>query len=204
VPNLPSRPTQTLPVAVAVRNQTVSLLAKFEFVILEEAHEASGNSYFEILRHCKNAHYRLALTGTPFMKEDEEANMRLMASSGPIAIKVSEKTLIDRGILAKPYFKIFELLKKPEKLLHGTSWQSAYRLGIVNNEERNNAIIVEVARAASYGLSSMVLIQHKKHGEILQVLLEKRGLAVDFIQGENDQNEKNVHLTSSPLVRFTH
>lgn len=90
--------------AVAIKNQTINLLAKFEFVILEEAHEASGNSYFEILKHCKNAHYRLALTGTPFMKDDEEANMRLMASSGPIAIKVTEKMLIERGILATPKF----------------------------------------------------------------------------------------------------
>ncbi|MCL2874754.1 MAG: DEAD/DEAH box helicase [Betaproteobacteria bacterium] len=178
----------------AVRQQTISLLAKFEFVILEEAHEASGNSYFEILRHCKNAHYRLALTGTPFMKDDEEANMRLMASSGPIAIKVTEKMLIDREILAKPYFKVIDLKKKPLKLLRGTGWQSAYRIGIVDNEERNQAIVAEVARAARYGLSSMVLIQQKKHGEILQNLLKAKGLAVEFIQGENDQTERKRAL----------
>lgn len=83
----------------------------FEFVILEEAHEASGNSYYEILRYCKNAHYRLALTGTPFMRESEESNMRLMACSGPIAIKVTEEMLIQRGVLAKPYFKYIELRK---------------------------------------------------------------------------------------------
>lgn len=181
--------------AVAIKNQTISLLAKFEFVILEEAHEASGNSYFEILRHCKNAHYRLALTGTPFMKDDEEANMRLMASSGPIAIKVTEKMLIDRGILATPKFKIVSLQKKPEKLLRGTGWQSAYRIGIVTNEERNQAIAAEVVRAARYGLTSMILIQQKRHGEILTELLNSKGITVEFIQGENDQAERKAALS---------
>ncbi|MGF0150987.1 hypothetical protein [Acinetobacter baumannii] len=31
------------------------------------------------MRHCKNAYYRLALTGTPFMRESQESNMRLMS-----------------------------------------------------------------------------------------------------------------------------
>jgi superfamily II DNA or RNA helicase len=177
-----------------LRNQTISLLAKFEFVILEEAHEASGNSYYEILRHCKNAHYRLALTGTPFMKDSEESNMRLMASSGPIAIKVTEKMLIDRGILATPKFKIIQLAERPPKLLRSTPWQAAYRLGIVGNEERNNAIVNEVTRAAGYGLSSMILIQQKKHGDILLDLLAKKGMRAEFIQGENDQAERKKAL----------
>jgi superfamily II DNA or RNA helicase len=177
-----------------IRNQTISLLEKFEFVILEEAHEASGNSYFEILRHCKNAHYRLALTGTPFMKDDEEANMRLMASSGPIAIKVTEKMLIDRGILATPKFKIVKLTNKPEKLMRSTSWQAAYRLGIVDNKERNDVILNEVIRAASYGLSSMILVQHKKHGEVILDLLKKSKISAEYIQGSDNQEERKVAL----------
>lgn len=179
----------------AIRAQTINLLAKFEFVILEEAHEASGNSYFDILKHCKNAYYRLALTATPFMKDDEEANMRLMASAGPIAIKVTEKMLIDRGILATPKFKFVELKVKPDKLLRGSSWDAAYRLGIVDNLERNAAITNEVFRAAAYGLSSMVLIQHKRHGDILLEVLEARGLRVEYIQGLSDQAERKSALS---------
>jgi superfamily II DNA or RNA helicase len=94
------------------RSETVALLETFELVILEEAHEASGNSYFDIMRLCKNAHYRLALTATPFMKDSEEANMRLMACSGPVAIHVTEELLISRGILAKPYF-VFARIEDP-------------------------------------------------------------------------------------------
>ena len=176
------------------RIQTINLLSMFEFVILEEAHEASGNSYYEILRHCKNAHYRLALTATPFMKDSEESNMRLMACSGPIAIKVSEKLLIDRGILAKPYFKTVELKTRPKNLMKATSWSSAYRLGITDNLERNQEIVNEVVRARSYGLTSMVLVQHTAHGDTLREMLEDAGMRVKFIRGENEQVERKRAL----------
>jgi len=182
-------------IQIKIRNQTISMLEKFEFVILEEAHESSGNSYFDILKHCKNAHYRLALTATPFMKDDEEANMRLMASSGPIAIKVSEKLLIDRGILAKPYFKIVHLKNKPSTLLRGTAWQPAYRIGIVDNIERNTCIVNEATRAARLGLSVMVLVQHKKHGDNLLEMLEAKGLSTEFIQGADGQVGRKAALS---------
>lgn len=179
----------------AIRNQTINLLSKFEFVIGEEAHEASGNSYYEILRHCKNAHYRLAITATPFMKEDEESNMRLMAAFGSIGIKVTEKMLIDRGILARPIFKIAKLSSKPKNLLRGTPWQAAYRLGIVENEERNALIVAECLRAARHRLSTMVLIQQKAHGHKLLELLKAKGVRAAFIYGENDQDERKKALS---------
>lgn len=177
------------------RQKTIKLLAMFEFVILEEAHEASGNSYYEILRHCINAHYRLALTATPFMKDSEESNMRLMACSGAIGIKISEKMLIDRGILAKPYFKIVQLTKKPEKLMRGTGWQSAYRIGVKENEERNLSLVAEIRRGQRYGLTSMVLVQHTAHGEHIAEQLNTYGVRAEFISGDSNQEERKRALT---------
>ena len=45
-----------------VRRRTIKLLEMVEIVIGEEAHEAGGNSYYEILKFCKNAKIRIALT----------------------------------------------------------------------------------------------------------------------------------------------
>lgn len=190
----PDDPVEAQNKQTAIRNQTINLLSKFEFVIGEEAHEASGNSYYEILKHCKNAHYRLAITATPFMKEDEESNMRLMAAFGSIGIRVTEKLLIDRGILAKPHFKIVRLRNKPANLLRGTPWQAAYRLGIVNNDERNQAIVAETARASANGLSTMILIQQKAHGAKLLEMLKKAKIRAKFIDGDNDQAERKAAL----------
>lgn len=171
-----------------------SLLDKFEFVILEEAHEISGNGYYDILSLCKSAQYRLALTATPFMKTDGEGNMRLHAAVGGIGIKVDENTLIERGILAKPYFKFIDS-EKPKYLFKSTPWLSAYRIGIVENDSRNSKIVFEVERATKYGLSSMILVQHKAHGERLKKMLTQAKVKCLFMYGDHSQEERSSALS---------
>lgn len=169
------------------------ILEHFEVVILEEAHESSGEGYFQIMNACKNAVYRLALTATPFMREDEEANMRLMAVSGPIGIRVTEKELIDKGILAKPQFKIVPV-KPGDRVKKHSNWQLAYKYGIVHNEARNAIIVDEVTQAVRAGLSSMILVQRREHGEILADLLRKNHVTVKYIFGDSDQDTRKRAL----------
>lgn len=169
--------------------ETRELLEKIGFLCLEEAHEVSSDGYYMIANACKNAHYRLALTATPFMKDDEEANMRLMAVTGPIGIRVTEKRLIDSGILAKPHFKYVKT-PQPAKLQRGTSWPQAYKLGIMENGPRNKAIVDECLTAKSYGLTSMILVQRKDHGDKLKQLLMLNGLRTVFIYGKDDQKSR--------------
>lgn len=179
-----------------LRTATEDILARFELVIVEEAHEVSSNSFYAVMGACKNAHYRMALTGTPFMKDDEEANMRLLASCGPVAIKISEQMLIDRGILARPYFKYIAMpeASRPKRLFRSTPWQVAYECGIVENHYRNKAICAELLRGMRWGLNAMVLVQHKAHGEILKEMLTKAGVRVDFIYGEDNQKARDKAL----------
>lgn len=181
-----------------LRLATIDILAKFELVIVEEAHEVSSDSFYIVMAACRNAHYRMALTGTPFMKDDEEANMRLLACCGPVAIKITEKMLIDRGILAMPYFKYIEMpeAQKPKGLFRSTPWQKAYEVGIVNNEWRNKRICAEILRARLYGLNAMVLVQHKAHGELLKEMLARAGMRVEFIYGEDNQAARSAALAA--------
>lgn len=173
--------------------ETIKLLQRFELVILEEAHEASANGYYDVMKRCKNAHYRLALTATPFMKEDEEDNMNLMACAGAIGIRVSEKQLIDCGILAKPIFK-FLVPEKPKFLLRGTSWQAAYRLGIVESVSRNALILQYAIKATKYSLPTLVLVQQQKHGKLLESAFRKNGIRCKFIFGPSKTHERDLAL----------
>lgn len=173
--------------------ETQRILELFELVILEEAHEASGNSYYDILSFCKNAHYRLALTATPFMKDSAESNMRLMAVSGPIGARVSEAELIERGILARPVFK-FITPEKPPQLFRTTGWDRAYRLGVVESVPRNAAVLREAVRATRYGLPVMILVQRKNHGQVLEQALKKNGVKATFIFGDSNQAVRSQAL----------
>jgi len=176
-----------------IQEATKKLLSKFEVVILEEAHEASGDSYFNVLANCRNAYYRLALTATPFMKDDIEDNMRLMACAGGIGMKVTEKELIDKGILAKPFFKYIDN-PKSVKLFRTTSWQRAYKLGITECIDRNDLVVQETIKMTLYGLSVMILVQHTGHGEALKKMLTDKGLRVRFLRGSVKQIERQHHL----------
>lgn len=177
-----------------IKAETEELLKKFEFIVLEEAHESSGFGYFDVCNHCKRAAYRLALTATPFMKDDEESNMRLMAVSGPIGIRVTEKQLIDSGILAKPYFKFVRSASRPKYLQKRTQWQSAYRIGIVENDARNQQIVEEAKKAKENGLSVMCLVLQKAHGALLKKMMREAGLKTEFIFGENNADERQQKL----------
>lgn len=186
-------------------------LSSVSLLILEEAHESSGSNFYDIARLCINADYRLALTATPFMKDSTEANMRLMAVAGRIEIKVTEKYLIDRGILARPYFLYHKISYTPDEVRiraelaskhlsfrvgMSTAYQKAYQLGIVYNLARNEAIVHEALMYKSHGLNCMTLVRLKRHGQILMEMMRESGLNVDFIYGESNQSTRQAKLSS--------
>ncbi|MCP1540081.1 DEAD/DEAH box helicase [Methylorubrum extorquens] len=178
---------------MATRARTIKFLELIELVIGEEAHEVGGTSYNEIMRHCTKARYRLALTATPFMRADAADNMRLMGAFGPILIQVTEKELIDKGILAKPFFRFVET-RDTKKLFKTTDFQRAYKAGYVENEVMHAEIIREAKIAASLGQPVMTLIQRTAHGEILATKMAAAGLRVEFLKGEDNQKARKRAL----------
>jgi superfamily II DNA or RNA helicase len=173
--------------------EIIEYLKTIEFIIGEEAHEVSDGTYWNVIRNCPNAYYKMALTATPFMRNNNEANMKLLAAFGPVGISVDEKTLIDRGILAKPVIK-YARYDKPEKLKFGSNYQKAVDTGIVNADTRNDAIVKEAVRAVQHDLPVLVLVQRKEHGKALQALLEASGLRCEYIFGESKSDARSKAL----------
>ncbi|KLU17133.1 MULTISPECIES: DEAD/DEAH box helicase [Xenorhabdus] len=185
------------------------LLQEVRLLILEEAHESSGNAFYDISRMCVNADYRLGLTATPFMKDSAEANMRLMAVTGSIGIKVSERYLIDRGILAKPYFLYLRTDYTPDdvnikkdlsekvgnsRLGRNSPYTRAAQLGITYNLARNSLIVHQAKKMVGHKLTVMILVRLKRHGQILKEMLRSIGIKTEFIFGESKQAERMAQL----------
>lgn len=168
-------------------------LKKVEFIIGEEVHEISDNRYYTIIKACPNAYYRLGLTATPFMGETSESNMRLLGAFGTVGMDVTEKTLIDRGINARPIFK-FATYPKPEKLKYGSNYHKAVFEGITHCEERNQCIVEHAVQGAKHKLPTLILIQRQEHGRILQAMLKAAGVKSDYIYGDNDSDERSTAL----------
>jgi superfamily II DNA or RNA helicase len=175
------------------RNAIIKFLEMIEVVIGEEAHEAGGSSYYEILRHCKNATIRVALTATPFMRSSAEDNMRLMAAFGPILIDVSEDLLIARGILAKPYF-LFRDVKPHDKLRKSSPFERAFTLGYVENPHMLQALVQDALQAQRRALPVLALVARKKHGDAILEAYTRAGLKAVFLRGEDDQDERKARI----------
>lgn len=180
---------------VKKRNAVIKFLSMIDVVIGEEAHEAGGASYYKILEHCKNARIRIALTATPFMRENMEDNMQLMAAFGPILIDISEKLLIDRGILAKPYFKFVDS-KSNSKLRKYSSYERAIKFGYVENEFLINDMIEDAKRAKERGLPVLTLVTRKAFGDALKAAYTKAGIRTVFLKGEDDSVERTGKLAA--------
>lgn len=178
---------------VRKRNAILKFLSMVEVVIGEEAHEAGGTSYYEILKHCKNASIRVALTATPFMRSSAVDNMRLMAAFGPVLIDISEELLIDRGILAKPYFK-FADVKPHEKLRKSSPYERAIKFGFTENENMHAEIIKDCRMAASLKLPTLLLVARKNHGDLLRKTLNSNGLRFEFLRGEDDMKNRSLQI----------
>jgi superfamily II DNA or RNA helicase len=164
-----------------------------EFIIGEEVHEISDNTYFNVINNCPNAHYRLGLTATPFMATDSEVNMRLLGAFGPIGMEVTEKTLIDRGINAKPIFKVAHY-EAPPKLKFNSNYHKAIFEGITHCDSRNNCIVEHVEKAVARKLPVIVLVQRQDHGKVLKALIAAKGVRVEYIYGEDDSKERSLAL----------
>lgn len=176
-----------------LRKAIKKFLSMVEVVIGEEAHEAGGESYFEILKHCTNAQVRVALTATPFMRDDPEDNMRLMAAFGRVLIDISEEELINRGILAKPYFQ-YKDVGCDTKLYKSSPFERAYTLGYINNTVMHAEIVKDALRAAALKLPVLTLIARKKHGDELLKQFRAAGLRYEFLQGEDKMEERRKTL----------
>ena len=183
------------------REAIMKFLELVEVVIGEEAHEAGGTAYYEILRHCKNATIRVALTATPFMKDSAEDNMRLMAAFGPILIDIPESLLIERGILAKPYFQ-FRDCEAPKGLHKSSPFERAYTLGYVRESPLHKAMVEDAVMAQMYGLPVLTLVARTEAGDNLLTLYKKFGLNGVFLRGDDDQKVRKAKLADLAAGRI--
>lgn len=180
------------------REKVLPFLNSIEFLITDEAHRSSANSFFKIILNCRNAYYRASLTATPLMKGNMEDDLKLIACSGDVIHRVTNKDLIDRGILAEPHFRYIEvpafMLPNGRRVTKKTPYPTAYKAGIVENEIRNNLIVRETALLAEQKRQTVVLVREIKHGETLTQMLRDRGIVCDWVSGTDDGDVREEAL----------
>ncbi|MDX5370571.1 MAG: DEAD/DEAH box helicase [Alphaproteobacteria bacterium] len=174
-----------------------TFLHSIEFLIVDEAHRASGNSFFKIVQECKNAYYRCGLTATPLMKGNREDDLKLIAQTGDVIYRITNNDLIQLGILAQPRFRFVQVDKFPTPggVYPGKlDYHPIYRIGIVENEERNKLVVRETRSLVMEGRQTVVLVKEIKHGNILYEMMRKNGLKVEWVAGKDNADKRDAAL----------
>lgn len=158
-------------------------------MIGDEIHHAKADTWFTTLSMCENADIRVGLTGT-VDKKDKMGWQRLQAIFSQIIIKISNEYLIERGISSTPTIRLVPI-QEPRNIELVDNFMEAYKLGIVENDVRNENI-AKLALGYSKRKPGGILISVKEidHGERIKELLEEEGADVDFIHGSSTEEHR--------------
>jgi superfamily II DNA or RNA helicase len=148
------------------RAWALDLLRTRELLLVDEAHHQVSRTYLEITGKC-NAPWRFGLSGTPF--HDRGTRLR--------PIDISSKYLRSRGYLADPKIYMGQV-KEPK--FWDNDFQSAYRRGITDNQQRNDLILSVARRLAADKRNTLLLVARIAHGERLLRGLHKAGIRAAF------------------------
>jgi superfamily II DNA or RNA helicase len=173
--------------AMKKHQQVLDFLASAYCFIGDEVHHASSTSWYDTLMLCKNAVYRIGLTGTIDWK-DEVNVLRLLGCMENTVTRISNDFLIKRGYSAKPTIYL-ETIRTPV-IPASASWQEAYKAGIVENKYRNSLIVNRVKERYEDGKGCLVIVNHVKHGETLKEMLEDLGVECEFTNGQRDSEDR--------------
>jgi len=180
----------------AIKNHGPALkndLKQFGLLVVDEAHRIGAKQFHETAGAFPNAYWRLGLTATPFMHEDPAANLQLLGSIGPIVHEVGPSELIAAGVLARPYFKFFDI-DQPSGLNRLSDWRDIYEKGIIHNEFRNKIIASNVIKLVGMGHKTLIIVQEITHGKIIKQMLDSSGIKTVMVTGSNDAMNRMTSL----------
>lgn len=151
-------------------------------MICDEAHHTSSDTWYHSLRTCKNALYRVGLTGSIDTK-NELLVKRLKSVFGEVVSRIRNDFLIKEGHSAKPTIKVFPITS-PVGIDKINFYQTAYDKGIVNNEFRNTLIAKLGKVWYDKGKGTLIIVNIIQQGENISELLDNLGVEHFFLHGQ--------------------
>ncbi len=154
-----------------IKKGLTSKLKEFQALFMDEAHHVSGHSgakttWYKAQQQFTNAYARFGLTATPILKKH---GLLLEAATGQVIYKTSLTKLQSDGFVSKTNIKFIELTEDYTHL----DYQAAYRVGVVENDSRNQIAANEAIRYADDGKLVLIFVELRKHGELLKDLFDR-------------------------------
>jgi superfamily II DNA or RNA helicase len=184
---------QTLHNAMKKRPQeTTNWLKKYQLLIVDEAHRMRSKQFYTASCHCTGAYYRVGLTATPFMRDDNFENLTLRGVIGNIVSTVDIDYLANKDLIAQPYFKFIDI--KGPRLESKIRGHDIYSEGIVHYEPRNKTIAKVAGALKSAGKKMLVICHHLDHCKNIMAAGKEHGLDFPLLTGETPYEDRETQL----------
>jgi superfamily II DNA or RNA helicase len=170
-------------------------LSGVSLLILDECHNSTSDSYYEVTQAFSQTHRRVGLSATPF-RRGELNTAKLIACCGEEVYTIPTKTLIDLGILANPNIYMLQYGEISDSQFETNTRQfgydEAYDAFICRNRLRNEALL-RVLRGRDKVL--VIVSKKKKHGELLHNLLSEAfpDKVVSYVSGDTARGERRAN-----------
>lgn len=142
-----------------------------ENTLVHNCHHLPSNTMAEIARKAKNAYYRIGVSATPWRDAGDDILIEAILAKRKTENSINASKLIDLKFLV-PCTIYFVPMKQ---VFPGKSYHSVYKKAVVENNERNVAAVkIAHKMLTTKNMTTLILIQQVKHGEILQKMLFER------------------------------
>lgn len=195
-------------ISALIRNnekEADKILSEYDFVIIDEAHQAKSSELNKIITKCNNAEYRIGLTGT-LTKCKADIN-QIVGLTGKINRLNTTRELIDKKELADFAVNclILKYNKDEAKAIKKFKYQDEIKY-LVTNTKRNNFI---KNLALSLPQNTIILFNFIQHGKLLYELINNskykgdRNVYLIYGDVEGDERErirKIVETESNAII----
>lgn len=155
-------------------------------MICDEVQHWAANTCQVIADHSYNARFRFGLSATPW--RDMGDDLLIDACFGKMIAEINASFLIRKGILVKPTIYFVHTRKRfsDDEIAYAT----AYKEGIVQNEERNLMIANIAQNMVKQGRHVLILAKHIEHGDTLESMIPDSV----FLNGSHGAKVRQKHI----------
>jgi len=162
-----------------------NLIHSAKGMICDEVQHWAARTCQVIADHSYNARFRFGMSATPW--RDMGDDLLIDSCFGKMIAEINASFLIRKGILVRPSIYFVHTKKKMDNEI---TYQTAYKEGIVENEERNLMIANIAQNMVSQGRHVLVLIKHIDHGETLEAMIPDS----IFLNGSHTNKVRAAHI----------
>ena len=162
---------------------------KYKIMIIDEAHECASDTYQKILLKYGNIKHYIGFSATPLKQGNNLQKIKVQSVFGKVMELEDMNTLINKKVLVKPKFYIFENNDKEVrdnfyKEGNPNDIHNLQSIGYLHNKSRNETAIKIIRKRYDKNGRILVLTKLIEHGNIIHDLLKEEGIPCKFVSGE--------------------